>query len=219
MVFVESMFANSALSKTGAAGLWQFMPGTAKRYNMKINQWVDERLDPFIATHGAAQLLSANYEMLGSWPLAINAYNAGAGRIKQAIRQLGTNDIGEIHRRYNGRGYGFASRNFYPCFIAALEVSENYRQIFGNVPLSEPITYEVVQLPDRARFQDVAEILELDLGSLQDLNPAFNEVAFNSDVYLPEGAAIRVPLGEGARVLTGIYNIARPSDPTPSKEY
>lgn len=213
MVFVESMFVNAALSKTGAAGLWQFMPGTAKRYNMKINQWVDERLDPFIATHGAAQLLQANYEMLGSWPLAINAYNSGAGRMKRAIRQLGTDDIGVIHHRYKGRGYGFASRNFYPSFIAALEVSENYRQIFGNVPLSEPITYEVVQLPDRARFQDVAEILELDLASLQDLNPAFNELAFDSDVFLPEGAAIRVPLGEGARVMSGIYNIARPSGP------
>ena len=181
---------------------------------MKINQWVDERLDPFIATHGAARLLQANYEMLGSWPLAINAYNTGAGRMKRAIRQLGTDDIGVIARQYQGRGYGFASRNFYPSFIAAMEVAENYRQIFGDVPISEPITYEVIQLPDRARFQDVAEILELDMGSLQDLNPAFNTLAFDADVYLPEGAAIRVPLGEGARVLSGIYNIARPSRPT-----
>lgn len=217
LVFVESMFVNSALSKTGAAGLWQFMPGTAKRYKMKINQWIDERLDPFIASHGAAQLLQANYEALGTWPLAINAYNSGAGRLKRAVRQLGTDDIGVITRHYKGRGYGFASRNFYPSFIAALEVAENYRQLFGDVPIADPITYEVVQLPDRARFQDVAEILELDLGSLQDLNPAFNQLAFESDVFLPTGAAIRVPLGEGARVMIGIYNTTRPSAP-PARE-
>lgn len=213
LVFVESMFTNEALSKTGAAGLWQFMPGTAKLHKMKMNKWVDERLDPFIATHGAAQLLTNNYELLGSWPLAINAYNSGAGRLKRAVRQLGTNNIGVIIRNYKGRGYGFASRNFYPSFIAALEVAESYRQVFGDLPIADPITYEVIQLPDRARFQDVAEILELDLGSLQDLNPAFQDLAFEADVFLPEGAAIRVPLGDGARVMTGIYNLASPSAP------
>lgn len=213
LVFVESMFVNAALSKTGAAGLWQFMPGTAKRY-MKINKWVDERLDPFIASHAAAQLLRNNYDVLGSWPLAINAYNSGAGRLKRAIRQLGTDDIGIIIRDYHGYGYGFASRNFYPEFIAALEVAENHRQIFGDIPISNPITYEVISLPSRARFEDLADILELDLASLQDLNPAFQDSAFNTDVYLPKGASIRVPLGEGDRVITSVYNIERPSGPT-----
>lgn len=207
LVFVESMFTNKALSKTGAAGLWQFMPATARRY-MKLNEWVDERLDPFIATDSAARLLQANYDLLGSWPLAINAYNTGAGRMKQAIRRLGTDDIGIIINKFTGRGYGFASRNFYPEFIAALQVADNYRQLFGELLVYEPITYEMIKLPARARLDDIAEILELDLASLRDLNPAFLSSIFESDIYLPNGARIRVPLGDGAKVIAGIYNLA-----------
>ncbi len=207
LVFVESMFVNEALSKTGAAGLWQFMPGTAKLF-MKLNEWVDERLDPFIATESAARLLSDNYSLLGSWPLAINAYNSGPGRLKQAVRRLGTDDIGVIINRFKGRGYGFASRNFYPSFIAALEVSENYRQLFGDLPIYEPITYETVKLPAQARIDDIASILELDVQSLRDLNPAFLRPIYESDVYLPAGANIRVPLGDGADLIAGVYNLA-----------
>ncbi len=208
LVFVESMFTNKAISKTGAVGLWQFMPGTAKRF-MKLNEWVDERLDPFIATDAAARLLKSNHEILESWPLSINAYNTGAGRMKQAIRRVGTDNIGVIIRNFKGSGYGFASRNFYPSFIAALEVADNYRQIFGDLMIYEPITYEVVHLPARARIDDIADILELDVASLRDLNPALLPALFEPEVFLPLGASIRVPLGDGANVIAGIYNLAR----------
>lgn len=206
MVFVESMFNNRALSKTGAAGLWQFMPQTAKRL-MKMNQWVDERLDPFIATHGAAQLLRLNHEILGTWPLAINAYNSGAGRLKQAVRKLGTEDIATIIWHFKNNSYGFASRNFYPSFLAALEIVDNYPQYFGQLQIEEPMTYEVIALPRRVSFHDIAGLLDLDVASLHDLNPAFLPSFFEEDIYLPAGAPIRVPLGEGNRVLVGIYNI------------
>ena len=213
LVFVESMFVNDAVSKTGAVGLWQFMPGTAKKY-MKLNEWVDERLDPFISSDAAARLLLNNYNLLGSWPLAINAYNAGAGRLKRAIRRLGTDNIGVIINRYNGRGYGFASRNFYPSFIAALEIVENYQHIFGDLPIYEPMTYEVIKLPAQARLADIAGILELDIESLHDLNPAFLSPIFEPDTYLPLGATIRVPLGDGAAVIAGVYNLVQRPPPS-----
>ncbi len=206
LAFVESMFENKALSKTGAAGIWQFMPATAKLF-MKLNEWVDERLDPLIATDSAARLLKSNYELLGTWPLAINAYNSGPGRLQKAVRRLGTDDIGEIITRYKGSGYGFASRNFYPSFAAALEVVSNYQHHFGNLPIYEPITYEVVKLPTKARLADIADILELDMASLQDLNPSFRRKLFENDVYLPAEATVRVPLGDGARVIAGVYNL------------
>ena len=76
---VESSFDPTAYSKVGAAGLWQFMPATGRRY-LRIDDAVDERLDPFRATEAAAQLLDFNYRFLGSWPLALTAYNHGAAR-------------------------------------------------------------------------------------------------------------------------------------------
>src|SRR6185436_16598117 len=76
LAFVESMFRERALSKVAAAGLWQFMSGSAKKY-MTVDPNLDERYDPVVATHGAARLLLRNYDLLGTWPLAINAYNSG----------------------------------------------------------------------------------------------------------------------------------------------
>jgi membrane-bound lytic murein transglycosylase D len=208
LAFVESLFNLDAYSKVGAAGIWQFMPGTAKRY-LKMNEWVDERLDPLIATHAAAKLLRSNYEALESWPLAINAYNAGLGRMKRAVRTLGTDDIAVIITEYNGRGYGFASRNFYPEFLAALEVVDNHRLHFGDLPIRDPLSYEIVQLPDEARFEDVARVLQIDVADLHRLNPAFLPDVIAENLTLPRGTAFRVPLGDGNTVLTEIYNLAR----------
>ena len=89
---VESSFNPAAYSKVGAAGLWQFMRSTGRRF-MRIDGAVDERLDPFRATEAAAQLLAYNYRLLGTWPLALTAYNHGAEGMRRAKEQLGTDDI------------------------------------------------------------------------------------------------------------------------------
>ena len=88
---VESTFNVEARSKVGAAGVWQFMPGTGRQY-MRVDATVDERLDPIIAARGAARLLRHNYQGLRSWPLALTAYNHGYYGMQRAVRQLGTND-------------------------------------------------------------------------------------------------------------------------------
>src|SRR5450759_2271978 len=98
---VESSFNFAAYSKVGAAGLWQFMPSTAKRY-MRVDSLVDERLDPYSATEAAANLMLYNYRLLGSWPLAVTAYNHGPGGLRRAQEQLGTSDIAVIVKRYQG---------------------------------------------------------------------------------------------------------------------
>src|ERR1700724_1408342 len=109
---VESSFNPAAYSKVGAAGLWQFMRSTGRRY-MRIDNAVDDRLDPFRSTEAAAQLLAYNYRLLGSWPLALTAYNHGAEGVRRAKETLGTDDIVRIVRTYKGRTFGFASGNFY----------------------------------------------------------------------------------------------------------
>src|SRR5580704_13848670 len=97
---VESSFNAAAYSKAGAAGLWQFMRSTGRRY-MRIDSAVDDRMDPFRATEAAAQLLSFNYRLLGTWPLALTAYNHGAGGMRRAKDQVGSDDIVMILRNYH----------------------------------------------------------------------------------------------------------------------
>src|SRR6185369_9997544 len=99
---VESSFQPSAMSKAGAAGMWQFIRSTGRRY-LHIDAAVDERLDPYRSTEAAAQLLSYNYRLLGSWPLAITAYNHGAEGMRRAREQVGTDDIVRIVRQYQSK--------------------------------------------------------------------------------------------------------------------
>jgi membrane-bound lytic murein transglycosylase D len=98
---VESSFNPAAYSRVGAAGLWQFMPSTARRY-MRVDGLVDERLDPYTATEAAANLMLYNYRLVGTWPLAVTAYNHGPGGLRRAQDELGTSDIAVIVKRYQG---------------------------------------------------------------------------------------------------------------------
>jgi hypothetical protein len=118
---VESTFNPAAYSKAGAAGLWQFIRSTGKQYSL-ISRKRDDRRDPVRATEAAAHLLRSNYEALGSWPLAIVAYNHGPAGIRAASTLVGSTAIEDIVSRYNGPRFGFASKNFYAEFLAALDV-------------------------------------------------------------------------------------------------
>jgi membrane-bound lytic murein transglycosylase D len=119
---VESSFNPKARSKAGAVGLWQFIKSTGKRY-LTITRRRDDRRDPIRATEAAAKLLRHNYEVLGSWPLAITAYNHGREGMLAARTAVGSDSIEEIVEHYTGPHFGFASRNFYAEFLAAVEVT------------------------------------------------------------------------------------------------
>lgn len=134
---IESSFENRALSKAGAAGIWQIMPATGRRF-LRVDGEVDERLNIRAATIAAAQILRENYEMLGTWPLAITAYNHGVNGMKQAVATVGTTDIGAIAQHYRGPLFGFASKNFYAEFLAAVDLVKNYKHYFGDMILVEP---------------------------------------------------------------------------------
>jgi peptidoglycan lytic transglycosylase D len=135
---VESSFENRSLSKAGAAGIWQFTRGTGRRY-LTIGKKLDERLDPAKATRAAARLLMANYSALGSWPLAITAYNHGTAGMMRAQNEIGS-DLTSIIAQYDGPLFGYASMNFYAEFMAAVDVYENYQQYFGELVLDTPST-------------------------------------------------------------------------------
>jgi len=135
--FVESSFENRALSNAGAAGIWQFTRGTGRLY-LIVNKRVDERLDPSKATRAAARLMLDNYNALGSWPLAITAYNHGRGGMLRAQSELGSSDITKVIAEYKGPQFGYASMNFYSEFLAAIDVYNNYERYFGQLTLDTP---------------------------------------------------------------------------------
>src|SRR5262249_5095074 len=125
---VESGFNRYARSKCGAVGLWQFTRSTGKEY-MTVNGGRDDRLNPARATEAAAQLLLHNHDLLGSWPLAITAYNYGTSGMMRAVEATGGGDYCEILRRWDGPRFGFASKNYYSEFLAALQVYQ-YREAY-----------------------------------------------------------------------------------------
>ena len=132
---VESSFQISAYSSAGAAGIWQFTRGTGRLF-MHVGYDVDERRDPILATYGAAKLLKKNFKSVGSWPLAITAYNHGLQGMKRAKKRVG-NDIVKIIGKYKSRTFGFASQNFYAEFLAALHVVKNQNKYFPNLAIKK----------------------------------------------------------------------------------
>ncbi|HEX3602724.1 MAG TPA: transglycosylase SLT domain-containing protein [Steroidobacteraceae bacterium] len=208
---VESSFNPAAYSRVGAAGLWQFMPGTARRY-MRVDGVVDQRLDPYSATEAAANLMLYNYRLLGSWPLAVTAYNHGPGGLRRAQDELGTGNIEVIVKRFQGATFGFASRNFYVAFLAALEVDRNAESFFG--PLSHPpeAPSVVVTLPDYVSIDALAKAFKADLGALRVLNPALRPPIWNRTRFVPRGYALRIPGSPQSTEIAAAWARLQPAD-------
>jgi peptidoglycan lytic transglycosylase D len=196
---VESSYNPRAYSKDGAAGLWQFMRSTGRRF-MRIDRAVDDRMDPFRATEAAAQLLAYNHRILGTWPLALTAYNHGVAGMRRAVETLGTTNIVTIVREYHTRTFGFASRNFYVSFLAALKVESDPQQYFGTlVPMREE-RFREVRMPAYIRIRPLERALELDPATLRELNPALRDAVWRGWLAVPRGYALRLP--EEGPVLT-----------------
>jgi membrane-bound lytic murein transglycosylase D len=189
---VESSFNLAAYSKVGAAGLWQFMPSTARRY-MRVDSVVDQRLDPYTATEAAANLMLYNYRLVGTWPLAVTAYNHGPGGLRTAQDELGSSDIAVIVKRYQGKTFGFASRNFYVAFLAALEVDRNAEKYFGPIARLPETDSTTVELPDYIPVEALAKAFKADMGALRVLNPALRPPIWNGSRFVPRGYTLRLP--------------------------
>ncbi len=189
---VESSFTPHAYSRVGAAGLWQFTRSTGRRY-LRVDHVVDERMDPMIASVAAAQLLKHNLRATGAWPLALTAYNHGAAGMRRAARKMGTKDIAVINRKYESRTFGFASRNFYVEFLAALQIDQNPEKYFGSLPVDAPADFETIELPFYASASGLAKALGVDRESLRRANPALRDSVWNGAKRIPKGFRVRVP--------------------------
>lgn len=207
--YVESGFDPMAGSHVGAAGLWQFMASTGRQF-LRIDNFVDERYDPHAATVAAAKLLRGNHDALGTWPLALTAYNHGRAGMRRAVNSMGTDDIATLIERYDGPSFGFASRNFYPTFLAALELSSAPEQHFGPIVKAPPAQIREVTLPSYLPLRAVEQGLGVDRTTLRLLNPALRRTVWDETGLLPKGYDLRLPAGT-SNADTRIADIGRRS--------
>jgi membrane-bound lytic murein transglycosylase D len=189
---VESSFNTYAYSKVGAAGMWQFMRGTGRRF-MRIDAVVDERLDPYVATEAAGKFLEQNYIVLRSWPLALTAYNHGTAGMRRAQEQMGTSDITTIVRNYSSRSFGFASRNFYVAFLAALEIDADPTKFYGPIKLNPVDDSQVLSLSGYMPANQLSAALQIDRDVLRKLNPSLLPSVWNGARHIPRGFDFRIP--------------------------
>lgn len=192
LAFVESSFNIMARSKVGASGIWQIMPYTARPYRM-ITPTVDKRNHPLEATRFAARLLRSNYNMLESWPLAVTGYNHGPTGVMKMTRSYKTRDLAELVENVKSRrSFGFASRNFYACFLAALEVERNAGKYFGeSVSWSKKLEAQDLKLPVGIRYKDLLTWFDGDDRKVQVFNPHLTSKARKGTI--PAKTIVAVP--------------------------
>lgn len=120
---VESGFNFNAYSKVGASGLWQLMPAAAREAGLTVGRWRDDRRSVDKSTTAAIRILKRNYRKVESWPLALTGYNYGINGVARGVKKLGTRDYVDFRKAHVSPSFGFAGRNFYPSFLAVLELA------------------------------------------------------------------------------------------------
>jgi len=189
---VESSYNSDARSHVGASGIWQFTPSTGRRF-LHVDHVLDERNDPFLATTAAGKLLAYNYSIAGNWPMAITAYNHGLAGVRRAMQKFGDHSYADILRKYDGRTFGFASRNFYVAFLAARQVDQNPDRFFPGLVPYRPVDYAMVRLDAYVPADAIASALGVAEDDLARHNPALQSTIWQGSKYLPRGYTVRMP--------------------------
>ena len=193
LALIESNFQTHAVSPSGAAGLWQFVPETARKYGLRINSWVDERRDPLKSTRAAAAYLKDLHEHFGKWYLATAAYNAGQGAIKKAMSNSGAKDFWSLSDRTVLKD---ETRNFVPKFVAAALIATNPQKYgFGAVNYDPALEYDEVEVGGNLQLARLAEMTGVEAQTLKELNP---ELLQNYTPPGEHGFRVKLPAGSGA---------------------
>ncbi|MDC0358650.1 LysM peptidoglycan-binding domain-containing protein [Oligoflexia bacterium] len=197
--FVESSFDYKAYSSAGAAGIWQFMRRTGKLY-LRINNLVDERRDIISSTRAAAKYLKYGYSKLKSWPLALTSYNHGIAGVSKKVKKFGSSDLVKIVEHPTKRVFGFASTNFYPEFLAALDVYDHPRKYFPSVTPEPPMRLAQRKLTTSISASSVSRQLGADIKTLQSVNYAVASKVWKGYYNIPKGYTLKVPAKYGTKL-------------------
>jgi membrane-bound lytic murein transglycosylase D len=184
---IESGLDPKIKSRVGAMGLWQFMPATGRMYGMYVNNDIDDRMDPEMSTEAAAKYLKSLYRMFGDWEVALAAYNCGPGNVRKAIRRSGGKKT--FWGIYNHLPK--ETRSYVPQFQAMLYVLNHLEEHNFNLEdPTYPIEYEAVNFERAFRLDRLAELTQLCIRDLEELNPSIKQGV------IPEtnrSIAIRIP--------------------------
>lgn len=170
LAMIESGFTPHAVSVASAVGPWQFISGTGKRYDLRIDQWIDERRDPLKSTVAAALYLKELYAMFNNdWYLAAAGYNAGENKILRAINRYNTRDFWEISK---GSYLARETKEYVPKLLAAAIIAkEPARYGFADVAYLPPIEFDTVAIPSRTDLEVAAKLINVDYQVIKELNP------------------------------------------------
>ncbi len=168
LAILESGYVTKALSRAGAVGAWQFMAPTGRQYGLKINSYVDERIDPIRSTLAAIRYLKELHRQKKSWYLALASYNAGPGRVGRAMRRGGTRDYWSLTRR---RLLPYDTREYIPQFLAILTIGRNLEKYGFHEVAKKPWTpVELVKVPSPIKLSHVAEATGLSVKDIKKYN-------------------------------------------------
>ena len=189
--FVESAFEHEARSHVGAAGIWQFMPVTARR-DLRVTAAIDERYDPLKSTRAAARFLRVNYNLLGSWGLAVMAYHHGSGLVKRAIGKVGSRDPLVLIRTFKDPNFRFASRNYLFEFLAMCDFGQQQSEwLEPKVPEGLP-AFITVSFPKRTHAKELLKRYQLNEKMTRVLNPHFRQPIWTSEAEIPAHYPVRM---------------------------
>jgi peptidoglycan lytic transglycosylase D len=205
---IESGYNPTAVSRVGAKGMWQFMAGTARRYGLRVDQWIDERLDPEKSTVAAASYLRDLHTMFGSWALAQAAYNAGEVKITKAIRATGSSDFWALAKTNHLKA---ETREFVPAIHAATLIAQDPGRYGFEITEPSPADIEVVLVPASTDLRRLAPKAGVSVETLRSLNPVLVRA------ITPPGAPyqLKVPAGARSSVLAALTPPPTKHHPTP----
>jgi membrane-bound lytic murein transglycosylase D len=188
---LESNYWNYSYSKAGALGIWQFMPGTAKKY-LLINKYKDERLDWIKSTHAAAKYLKSAHQEFGKWDIAITSYNHGMQGMRLATKQLNTTDLEIIFKEYKSKYFKFASKNFYLSFLAIKTIMESLDKYFPSINTLPPLNIKPYTITSPIKINTLISKLKIDKINFQIMNPSFTEFAYIHNITLQKDTIIYI---------------------------
>jgi membrane-bound lytic murein transglycosylase D len=171
LAIVESALNPRAKSQVGASGLWQFMYPTGKQYNLEVDSYVDERLDPLKATEAACQYLTSLYNIFGDWDLVLASYNAGPGNVTKAIRRSGS------YKNYWNirKNLPKETQAYNPTFLATMYIYEYAREhgINGKRAKTTYFETDTIMVKRKMSFKQIASLVDVPVSELQFLNPTY----------------------------------------------
>ncbi len=184
---IESGFNPRAVSNKNAVGLWQFIRPTGLKYGLKIDYWVDERMNVEKSTLAAAQYLKKMHKEFGSWELALAGYNCGEKRVSRAIRKTGSTDFWTLSRKLPRE-----TRNYLPKFNAAVIIAKNPEK-YGFRITEMDKDYEAVSVPPRKSLAEIANLLDMGYKEISKYNPSLIGLSTppgkNYELKVPTGYA------------------------------